>query len=181
MLRSPTRENLQVLSSPYVTAGQASDLTVILPAQSSSALRLRGAPGSRSPHNLFHKGVNQPGSPDACQTPPALRVFAGATVAFSMALVAGLVVMMSLKRAQSDVATDKMAYVPLQRSVLPVASARTAPLEQYSNLTCSREKRVGTGVTFVSSPTTAMREASTQGKLLFLLHVSGNFDDPALT
>jgi hypothetical protein len=39
----------------------------------------------------------------------------------------------------------------------------------------------GTAVGFVRSPAEAARVAAGEQKLTFLLHVSGNFDDPGLT
>jgi hypothetical protein len=39
----------------------------------------------------------------------------------------------------------------------------------------------GTSVAFVSTPTEAARLAGREGKLLFLLHVSGHFEDPDFT
>jgi hypothetical protein len=39
----------------------------------------------------------------------------------------------------------------------------------------------GTSVAFVSTPAEAARLAARDGKLLFLLHVSGHFEDPEFT
>jgi hypothetical protein len=39
----------------------------------------------------------------------------------------------------------------------------------------------GTSVAFLASPPQAARRAAEEGKLLFVLHVSGNFEDPGLT
>jgi hypothetical protein len=39
----------------------------------------------------------------------------------------------------------------------------------------------GTAVTFVASPKIAEEEAAKQHKLVFILHVSGNFEDPGFT
>jgi hypothetical protein len=40
---------------------------------------------------------------------------------------------------------------------------------------------LGTAVAFVASPSEAGRLARQEGKLLFLLHVSGNFEDAGFT
>jgi hypothetical protein len=40
---------------------------------------------------------------------------------------------------------------------------------------------LGTSVEFVDNPATAARTAAREEKLLFVLHVSGNFEDPAFT
>ena len=39
----------------------------------------------------------------------------------------------------------------------------------------------GTQVKFVSSPSEAARQAKAEEKLVFVLHVSGHFEDPAFT
>ena len=39
----------------------------------------------------------------------------------------------------------------------------------------------GTRVKFVSSPSEAARQAKMEEKLVFVLHVSGHFEDPAFT
>ena len=39
----------------------------------------------------------------------------------------------------------------------------------------------GTAVEFVESPTEAAKLAKKEGKLVFVLHVSGNFEDPRFT
>lgn len=39
----------------------------------------------------------------------------------------------------------------------------------------------GTRIDFVSTPKEAARLAAKEGKLVFLLHVSGNFEDPGFT
>ena len=41
--------------------------------------------------------------------------------------------------------------------------------------------RFGTHVQFVSTPTEAAREAKKDEKLVFVLHVSGHFEDPRFT
>ena len=39
----------------------------------------------------------------------------------------------------------------------------------------------GTSIDFVGTPSEAAREAKKQEKLVFVLHVSGNFEDPRFT
>ena len=41
--------------------------------------------------------------------------------------------------------------------------------------------RYGTNVEFVSTPSEAARQAKKEEKLVFVLHVSGYFEDPNLT
>jgi hypothetical protein len=40
---------------------------------------------------------------------------------------------------------------------------------------------VGTAIDFFDSPSEAAREAKKEGKLVFVLHVSGMFEDPRFT
>jgi hypothetical protein len=39
----------------------------------------------------------------------------------------------------------------------------------------------GTSIDFVDTPVEAARQAKKEGKLVFVLHVSGNFEDPRFT
>jgi hypothetical protein len=71
--------------------------------------------------------------------------------------------------------------------VLPVASAPEPPpaaperpAAEESAATCAGES-YGTSVKFLNSPAEAARQARTAGKLLFVLHVSGNFEDSRFT
>jgi hypothetical protein len=47
-----------------------------------------------------------------------------------------------------------------------------------SKPTCGKH---GTQVDFLDTPTAAARQAKKEGKLVFILHVSGNFEDPRFT
>jgi hypothetical protein len=48
---------------------------------------------------------------------------------------------------------------------------------------CSKPScgKYGTSVTFLSSPSEAARQAKQEEKLVFVLHVSGHFEDPKFT
>jgi hypothetical protein len=46
---------------------------------------------------------------------------------------------------------------------------------------CAARETFGTAVEFVRSPAEAARVAAQEQKLTFLLHVSGDFDDPEFT
>ncbi|HLN33533.1 MAG TPA: hypothetical protein VK395_37745 [Gemmataceae bacterium] len=63
--------------------------------------------------------------------------------------------------------------------ILLPGSALTSPPERISgNATCGS---YGTSVEFVSSPSEAARQAKQEEKLVFVLHVSGHFEDPKFT
>ena len=55
---------------------------------------------------------------------------------------------------------------------------RILPINGDKNKTCGSH---GTSVEFVDSPREAARQAKKEQKLVFILHVSGNFEDPRFT
>jgi WD40 repeat protein len=46
---------------------------------------------------------------------------------------------------------------------------------------CSKDRSLGTALTWAESPSQAFEQAKSEGKLVLLLHVSGNFEDPGFT
>jgi hypothetical protein len=62
--------------------------------------------------------------------------------------------------------------------VLLVGPARSAAPPDKAGGTCGKH---GTAVEFVSSPAEAARLAKQDEKLVFVLHLSGIFEDPNLT
>jgi hypothetical protein len=71
----------------------------------------------------------------------------------------------------------------MRRTLIAVALAgllapAAAPAADKSAPTCGR---FGTTVEFVATPSEAARQAQKEEKLVFVLHVSGLFEDPALT
>ena len=68
------------------------------------------------------------------------------------------------------------------RAVLAAVAAVAAGVAMSSSLSaeeCSGD--YGTEVHFVDSPAEAARQATKQEKLVFVLHVSGNFETPDFT
>jgi hypothetical protein len=70
------------------------------------------------------------------------------------------------------------ALKPRNTPASPKASGPAAPEAQLSAV--ARQLH-GTSVAFVSTPAEAARLAGRDGKLFFLLHVSGHFEDPDFT
>jgi hypothetical protein len=64
---------------------------------------------------------------------------------------------------------------PAQPAQPPV---KPAPKVEKTEGTCST---FGTSVEFVDSPSEAATQAKKEQKLVFVLHVSGNFEDPRFT
>jgi hypothetical protein len=58
---------------------------------------------------------------------------------------------------------------------LTVAALCLAPLPAWAGGSC------GTTIDFYDSPKEAARQAEKEQKLVFVLHVSGNFEDPRFT
>jgi hypothetical protein len=63
-----------------------------------------------------------------------------------------------------------------------VAEPKPAPPQQPERPATPRaEEMYGTKVKFVNNPLTAGRKAAQDEKLLFVLHISGNFEDAGFT
>jgi len=60
----------------------------------------------------------------------------------------------------------------------PIAKATPKPVEKTEGATCGD---FGTSVEFADSPSAAAAKAKKEQKLVFVLHVSGNFEDPRFT
>jgi len=62
-----------------------------------------------------------------------------------------------------------------------LAGKPAAPDSPFAEGTPTRCGSYGTTVEFVDSPAEAAKLAKKEGKLVFVLHVSGNFEDPRFT
>jgi hypothetical protein len=62
-----------------------------------------------------------------------------------------------------------------------VAAVQTPDLQILGDQPKPKCGKYGTTVTFVSSPSEAARKAKAEEKLVFVLHVSGHFEDPKFT
>jgi hypothetical protein len=92
-----------------------------------------------------------------------------------------------------DTADAPAAIAPAAPPAPPApAPARAAPLDPFNDPAPGREParppahaagcaRFGTAVDFVDDPTEAARQALRDKKLLFVLHVAGNFEDAKFT
>lgn len=84
--------------------------------------------------------------------------------------------------AQQEAKADETPEVPVppepQEPILTPAKQLLAA--QAPAPVCAAE-RYGTRVDFLNNPQVAARQARTQAKLIFLLHVSGNFEDNCFT
>jgi hypothetical protein len=71
-----------------------------------------------------------------------------------------------------------LVAIPALAMCLPILRADEAQLKTESE---SKTACHGTAVEFVSNPVAAAKLAKDQKKLVLILHVSGNFEDPAFT
>lgn len=80
-----------------------------------------------------------------------------------------------------------VALISLSMGMVHGADLKGRPLSPIKNVleevlpskpTCGKH---GTSVEFVASPKEAAQEAKKEGKLVFVLHVSGHFEDPRFT
>jgi protein TonB len=65
---------------------------------------------------------------------------------------------------------------PMPRELSPAPAPMEAPADEAAPAVTH-----GTSVRFVNSPAEAARRARGQDRLLFVLHISGNFEDPGFT
>ena len=52
---------------------------------------------------------------------------------------------------------------------------------QGTQAVCAANRSLNTALTWAKSPAEAAEQARRDGKLVFLIHVSGNFEDPGFT
>jgi hypothetical protein len=81
------------------------------------------------------------------------------------------------------VATDAPFVLP-EKPWFALAGLTLAESESSSSgaaKVCSANRSLDTALTWAKSPAEAAAEASREGKLIFLIHVSGNFEDPGFT
>jgi hypothetical protein len=69
----------------------------------------------------------------------------------------------------------------LKPRIPPASPQASGPAQPEAQLSAVARQLHGTSVAFVSTPAEAARLAGRDGKLLFLLHVSGHFEDPGFT
>jgi hypothetical protein len=74
-------------------------------------------------------------------------------------------------------------YVLPQQPWFALADFATPEPEscQGTEAVCAANRSLGTAITWAKSPRAAAEQASREGKLVFLIHVSGNFEDPGFT
>jgi hypothetical protein len=70
---------------------------------------------------------------------------------------------------------------PVELVLDPTEDPPAPPAKAPPEVAGAPEPGCGTAVAFVASPVQAARRAADEGKLLFTLHVSGNFEDPGFT
>jgi hypothetical protein len=155
------------------SGGTAKDLTVILRLDPTRDVRSR-FPGRDSSRGPIVATSSQEGIVDHYQRfRYAAQRCLLATVAFAV-----IFAFAEIKTMQAwNMWASHFTAQPLGR----LRSAEAVGHAQAAKSPCCAEIRCGTNVHFVASPAAAMLLGRDQAKLVFLLHVSGNFEDPALT
>ena len=103
-------------------------------------------------------------------TPPARKIFTVRGL-----VQAGLVVVLLLILGSACKVATSIYHntVPSTKLARPICKTIVCPAPRLENF--------GTRVDFVPSPQDAYRQAAGTGKLAFILHVSGYFEDPEFT
>jgi len=100
------------------------------------------------------------------------RVPLRAAAGLGLALVAGW----SLQLAQGS---EVKGVDPQTGKVPPAVKAPTKPAEKTEGCGCTKDH--GTSVQFFDTPSEAATQAKKEQKLVFVLHISGNFENPDFT
>jgi hypothetical protein len=103
---------------------------------------------------------------------PVRRVPLRAAVGLSLALVAGW----SLQFAHGS---DLKGADPRTGKVPPAVKAPAKPADKAADCGCT--KTHGTNVQFFDTPSEAATQAKKEQKLVFVLHISGDFENPDFT
>src|SRR5262249_55505321 len=124
----------------------------------------RGIPPARRPGPVSPHGPTPP--------KPALKGQGGQPLLYWRPVAAAGLLTVAL------VIAGAAALKPPNPPASPKGGGPPPPAGQPS----ARARRLqGTGVAFAGTPAEAARRAGRHGKLLFLLHVSGHFEDPGFT
>jgi hypothetical protein len=87
---------------------------------------------------------------------------------------------------KQDVANDGAASAPHvddceDAKSAPAASARIDEPQKACDIACANPEQIGTGIHFVKSPPEAFKKARAENKLVYVMHLSGNFEDKGFT
>jgi hypothetical protein len=99
----------------------------------------------------------------------------------ALAFVTVLTVATKSTNRATAAAKDRMALSSAGQADLPADRPAAIPGREPLKPSCESRVTHGTRVEFVCTPAEAARQARDKDKLVFLLHVSGNFEDPGLT
>jgi hypothetical protein len=104
-------------------------------------------------------------------------------VAGALALVFVTVLTVATKppKRPTAAANDRTALSSAGQALLQANQAAAVPGRGPLAPPCEGGATYGTRVEFVRTPAEAARQARGKDKLVFLLHVSGNFEDPGFT
>jgi len=94
-------------------------------------------------------------------------------------VAAGLLAGCGLKQTEVTLMRRLLKWAgPCLATLVAVSMVAAAGADKQPKATCGSH---GTTIDFVDTPTEAAKQAKTEGKLVFVLHISGNFEDPRFT
>jgi hypothetical protein len=83
--------------------------------------------------------------------------------------------------APPEAAANLAAAVALSPAALTTAPVKVEPNPILAKVPAKGDDFCGTTVSFVATPRLAQEQAAMDDKLVFVLHISGNFEDPGFT
>jgi hypothetical protein len=169
------------LAQPHQPAEQDDDATLVL--SRAEMCRAIGETFLREAHQRATGAVSGRGKPIGRDEPrPARpwRILAasgllGVALLFSLALFGWTAV------AQKTSAGEKPAQFETEESAFQPHHPTEKIGEDLPQSAPQPQGKHGTGLDFACTPAEAAKRAGDQGKLVFLLHISGNFEDSGFT
>jgi hypothetical protein len=173
----PNRRHL--LAQPPRSAGQADDLTVVL--SRAELARAIGETFLREAHQRAAATVGGSGKPSGRNVTKPVRRWRilAASCLVAVALVIPLALFGKAIVARKTSVAEKSVQLAIEE---PAVQSHPLPAALKEDLSVRQPQGMhGTSLDFVCTPAEAAKQAAAQGKLVFLLHISGNFEDSGFT
>jgi hypothetical protein len=180
--KRPSPSELLELGRENHSAGPRADLTLILSRSDLADLLNKPAHDRRPGPQAARSEPRHRESPNAGRTHPTLhwRPLAVAGL-LALAFVTALTVAIKPPSQPTATAKDTTARSPAGQAGLQANQPTGAPEGGPAKPSLEGGATHGTSIELVSAPAEAARQARDKNKLVFLLHVSGNFEDASLT
>jgi hypothetical protein len=179
--KNTPRYRYQLQAQPPQVAGQADDLTLRL--SRAELCRAIGETFLREAHQRATGTIGGSGKPSRRNEPRAIRRWR-VLVASGLLVVALLTPLALFGRstvARRLFVGETPTQLAMENQAVQSDVPQTATNECLPRLTLQLKGMHGTSLDFVCTPAEAAKQAGEQGKLVFLLHISGNFEDSGFT